>query len=140
MNSTKKYSRQKAHQWQQDLSKLVTLAYLCLESHKVVEEPEAEEQEAEATQMDPLVESEDEDIDMTALAAAVHGTDWGPALSEQCYWCEVRAVAWNLSRADGWSEFGFQKMKLKLESEPNLTLLMVVYILGTNRPQPFLMV
>jgi len=75
MNSTKKYSRQKAHQWQQDLSKLVTLAYLCLESHKVVEEPEAEEQEAEATQMDPLVESEDEDIDMTALAAAVHGTD-----------------------------------------------------------------
>jgi len=75
MNSTKKYSRQKAHQWQQDLSKLLTLAYLCLESHKVVEEPEAEEQEAEATQMDPLVESEDEDIDMTALAAAVHGTD-----------------------------------------------------------------
>ena len=51
LNSTKKYSRQKAHQWQQDVSKLLTLAYLCLEAHKVTEEPAAEEQEAEVTQM-----------------------------------------------------------------------------------------
>jgi len=71
----KKISRQKAHQWQQDVSKLLTLAYLCLEAHKVAEEPGAEEQEADAPQMDPEVGSEDEDVDMTALAAAVHGTE-----------------------------------------------------------------
>ena len=75
MNSTKKCSRQKAHQWQQDVSKLLTLAYLCLEAHKMAEEPGPEEQEAEAPQMDPEVGNEDEDVDMTALAAAVHGTE-----------------------------------------------------------------
>ena len=41
----------------------------------MAEEPGAEEQEAEAPQMDPEVGSEDEDVDMTALAAAVHGTE-----------------------------------------------------------------
>lgn len=75
LNSTKKYSRQKAHQWQQDVAKLLTLAYLCLEAHKVTEEPAAEEQEAEVTQMDPEVGSDEDDVDMTALAAAVHGTE-----------------------------------------------------------------
>ena len=75
LNSTKKYSRQKAHQWQQDVSKLLTLAYLCLEAHKVTEEPAAEEQEAEVTQMDPEVGSDEDDVDMTALAAAVRGTE-----------------------------------------------------------------
>ena len=74
MNSPKKYSRQKAHQWQQDVSKLLTLAYLCLEAHKVAEEPEAEGQDAEVTQMDADEVSEDEDFDMAALAAAVRGT------------------------------------------------------------------
>ena len=71
----KKCSRQKAHQWQQDVSKLLTLAYLCLEAHKMAEEPGGEEQEAEAPQMDPEVGNEDEDVEMTALAAAVHGTE-----------------------------------------------------------------
>ena len=38
LSSVKKYSRQKAHGWQQDVTKLLTLAYLSLESHKVSEE------------------------------------------------------------------------------------------------------
>ena len=41
----------------------------------MAEEPGAEEQEAEAPHINPEVGKEDEDVDMTALAAAVHGTE-----------------------------------------------------------------
>lgn len=43
----KKYFKQKAHGWQQDVSKLLTLAFLSLEAHKVPEELPVEEQAEE---------------------------------------------------------------------------------------------
>ena len=74
LSPTKKYGRQKAHHWQSDVSKLLTLAYLCLEAHRVTEHPAAEVPEAEAADG-----SEEEDVDMSAdlsaLAAAVRGTE-----------------------------------------------------------------
>ena len=78
LSPTKKYARQKAHNWQSDVSKLLTLAYLCLESHRVTEVPAAEVPEAEATQLE-ADDSEQEDVDMSAdlsaLAAAVRGPE-----------------------------------------------------------------
>ena len=59
----------------------------------MAEEPGTEEQEAEAPQMDPEVGNEDEDVDMTALAAAVHGTERWPGLH-----CRNSADCWS----DSW--------------------------------------
>ena len=52
LSPTKKYGRQKAHHWQSDVTKLLTLAYLCLEAHRITEGPAAEVPEAEAKQLE----------------------------------------------------------------------------------------
>ena len=64
----KKYLKQKAHGWQQDLSKLLALAYLALEAHKPEEEPV---EDIGTTAIDPVeeVETDEEDVDMGALSA-----------------------------------------------------------------------
>ena len=78
VSPAKKYLRQKAHHWQSDLTKLLTLAYLCLEAHRVIEAPAAEVPEAEPTQLEADGSEEDDvdmSVDLSALAAAVRGTE-----------------------------------------------------------------
>ena len=77
LSSVKKYSKQKAHKWQQDVTKLLTLAYLSLEAHRVTEEVPLDDpaEEPAVTQMDDIEEEEEEDeeeVDMAALAAVVN--------------------------------------------------------------------
>lgn len=64
----KKYLKQKAHGWQQDLSKILALAFLSLEAHKPEEQPA---EDIGATQVGAVDEDEveEEDVDMSALSA-----------------------------------------------------------------------
>ena len=100
----KKYLKQKAHGWQQDLSKLLALAYLALEAHKPEEEPV---EDIGATAIDPIEEEEadEEDVDMGALSA-IFGSGWdAPSERRRFLWphswvpeklnCEHTVQEWN---------------------------------------------
>lgn len=76
LSCVRKYNNQKVHGWQQNVTKLLILAYLSLEVHKAPEKLPEEEQVEEpgVTEVDPVAEEETnaEDVDMAVLASVVN--------------------------------------------------------------------